>query len=67
VLGYWHVPVEQVDCATDRLAEAVDLHLAYQAPLLSITSGRGTPQWAVLRSCWGFDRSDRLIPEALWP
>ena len=35
--------IEKVDRATGRFAEAVDLHLASQAPLLSITSGTWNP------------------------
>jgi hypothetical protein len=42
-------PIEHADCATDRFAEAVDLHLASQAALLSITSGT----WNPAMGCFG--------------
>jgi len=38
-LGYWHVPVERVNCAIDRSEEVVDLHQASHMPLLSIALG----------------------------
>ena len=42
-MGYWHVPIERVDWAIDRIASSANLHQASQAPLLSTTSGIWNP------------------------